>query len=566
MRRIVGRLFGTATPNSTRAAVSIIFATAVIPLSMTVGLAVDYSFYAEAQAQLNLAADAAAIHAVRIASQDFINGQSYSAAGVDGAAAGQQWFAAQAGVLPDGAVNTVTIPPVSYDAGTSTFNATVSYSGKIDTHFGGLFHIATWNIGGTASAVITTNSYVEISLLIDNSSSMLIGADVPDIRRLEWLTTCPPQSFTSTSNGSHGGWVTTGPKNAEYSWVYGGSLAYLLPNGKPSSTPPTLSAPVSTQGSCDTRYDGDATDCLYPPSFPALPPSSALDANGFCPANTGTPFATVFGSNYTPVVIDPATKAPANYPSAPCAFACHSVSGQAVDIYSLLQQARAAGASITLRLDVIQNAENQILQTLQNQQQVANEFAVGLYTFNQTLQQVYPSTGAEADTNLPLAQQQLSSIVTPAVADDPNTNFPAAMSSLYTYASAAGDGSSPNKRRKNLIIITDGLADYNSASGRIIGQMTDPLNETTCAPFKKLGYTIYVLYTTYYPLPNDFYLNNAKTAVEQPATNTASVAAGLQACATAPQDYYQATSSTQITTALNTILASALAAPGRISK
>ena len=467
-------------------------------------------------------------------------------------------------------VNTVTIPAVVYNAANSTFTATVSYYGKVNTHFGGLFHIAAWNIGGTASAVITTNSYVELSMLIDNSSSMLIGADPPDIQQLEWLTTCPPQSFTLPASDRHGGWITDGPNNAEYSWTYGGNLAYTNNSSplKPASTPPTPSVVGSAQGSCDTRYDGNATDCQYPQQFPAVLPSGAIDAYGFCPAGTGTPFATVFGAGYTPVVIDPATKAPANYPSAPCAFACHSnpaVSGGAVDYYTLLQQARSLGANITLRLDVIQNAETQILQTLQTQQQVANEFAVGLYTFNQSLQQVYPSTGAEADTNLPLAQQQLSSIQTPAVTDEPNTNFPGAMSSLLTYASAAGDGSSPTQRRKNLIIITDGLEDY-SPSNRFIGQMTNPLNETTCAPFKKLGYTIYVLYTTYYPLPNDYYLNTTMAAAEQPATNTASVAAGLQACATAPQDYYQATSSNQITTALNTILASALASPGRISK
>lgn len=52
-----------------RGAVSILFATTAIPLAMCVGLAIDFSFYVQAQSQLTLAADAGAMHAVRIASQ-----------------------------------------------------------------------------------------------------------------------------------------------------------------------------------------------------------------------------------------------------------------------------------------------------------------------------------------------------------------------------------------------------------------------------------------------------------------------------------------------------------------
>ena len=174
-----------------RAAVSIIFASAAIPLTMSVGLAVDYSFYVETQAQLNLAADSGAIHAVRIASSSFAAGMTAANAGVAGATAGTQWFMAQLGSLTTASA-TPTVPPVQYDPSTSTFTSVVNYTATMQPHFGKLFQKTTWSIKGTANAAITTNSYVEIDMLIDNSSSMLIGATPADIIALQNLTICPP--------------------------------------------------------------------------------------------------------------------------------------------------------------------------------------------------------------------------------------------------------------------------------------------------------------------------------------------------------------------------------------
>lgn len=165
-------------------AVSIVFATAVIPLLMAVGLSVDYSFYIQAQAQLSLAADSGAIHAVRIASSNYLSGLTFAVAGANGAQAGLQWFNAQLGVLQTGSVTNLNIPPVAFNTTTSTFTSTVSYTAKVPTHFGGLFHINSWNAVGTASATIATNSFVNVDFLLDNSSSMLIGATETDIQRL----------------------------------------------------------------------------------------------------------------------------------------------------------------------------------------------------------------------------------------------------------------------------------------------------------------------------------------------------------------------------------------------
>ena len=168
-------------------AVSIIFATTAVPLMMAVGLSVDYSFYIQAQSQLSLAADCGAIHAVRVASSNYLSGLTYALAGVNGAQAGQQWFNAQLGILQTGTVTNLNIPPVPFNTTTSTFTSTVSYTASVPTHFGGLFHIKTWNAVGSASATIATNSFVNVDFLLDNSSSMLIGATEGDIQRLAAL-------------------------------------------------------------------------------------------------------------------------------------------------------------------------------------------------------------------------------------------------------------------------------------------------------------------------------------------------------------------------------------------
>ena len=569
MIRTPGTIRGTASWKSSRAAVSIIFATAIIPMAMTVGLAIDYSYYSEAKAQLNLAADAAAIHAVRIASTDFINGRSSTAAGTDGAAAGQQWFAAQAGLLPDGAVNTVTIAPVAYNAGSSTFTATVSYAGTISTHFGGLFHIAAWNIGGTASAVITVNSYVEIAMLLDNSSSMLIGATPSDVEALQNLTVCPP-TVISSATGHNGG-------TSEYSWSYGSGLTFG--SNKTSSAaavtpnPPKLSTPSSQWGSCDSLFTGPSGECVYPPSLPGLTGiSSPIDANGYCPVNTGTPTSVTNPKTNLPYV-DSLTGQTANLPAAPCGFACHS-NNTPNDYYTLMQAANLKGANITLRFDVVQQAAAQVVNTLiakETQSQAPNQFSLGVFTFNSAINQVHPSPGnsfVEADNQLATGLAHIQAIAAPAVADQPNTDFPDAMTYLAANVKAAGDGTTPQTPRKNLFIVTDGLEDY-SPNNRFIGQMTSPLNETTCAPLKALGFSIYVLYTPYYALPNPFYLSqsNSRAAVEAPITNTSlSIAAGLQACASNTSQYYQATDAADINTALQAMLLSALSTPGRISQ
>jgi Flp pilus assembly protein TadG len=98
-----------------RGAVAVMFALCALPLVAMVGLAIDFSFYIQARSQLNLAVDAASMHAVRVASQDYGNGYTAAQAQAAGQTAGQQWFAAQLGTEPIAIINNASLSvPVVY--------------------------------------------------------------------------------------------------------------------------------------------------------------------------------------------------------------------------------------------------------------------------------------------------------------------------------------------------------------------------------------------------------------------------------------------------------------------
>jgi Flp pilus assembly protein TadG len=530
--------------------VTVMFAGMAIPLILGTGLAVDYSFYVQAQSQLADAADAAALHGVRVASAEFVAGVATSQALTDGTAAANQWWAAELETISSNSVPslTVNVPTVSYNANTGTFTETVSYSGQVSTHIGAIITaIASWPIGGGSTASIAANSYTEFDILVDNSSSMTIGATPTDIINIENLTVCPPTAISKAA-----GRVLT----SEYSWNWPTGYGYGTNSNGTLQTVPTAT-PV--KGTCYSNFSGGSAQCPYPPAMNgnggAYP---GVDSAGFCGTGYGTP-----DPNKR---IDPITKQIANIPNAPCGFACHQ--NTTGDDYSLV---RNSNTPITLRFDVVQQAMQNVVSTIQNAQKIANQFTVGVYQFNSNVTQVHPAPGGtftEADNNFTQASQDISNITTPVVPDAPNTNFSGAAQYLASVLAPAGNGGSPTARQKNMFIITDGLNDYQPSGGsRSMGPITTITNEPYCSLLKSLGYNIYVLYTPYYPLPNPFYLGNDIGYVEPtvPPATTNPVIAALQACATTPSQFYQASDTADINNALSLMVQSAIASPGGFS-
>lgn len=243
-----------------------------------------------------------------------------------------------------------------------------------------------------------------------------------------------------------------------------------------------------------------------------------------------------------------------------CAFACHWDAG-GNDYYGL-----ARDNNIQLRFDVLQTAAASAINQMISQQKIANQFAVTVYTFASapnTLKQIYP-----ADTNQPISTDLTDGVTavqnfqTPVVVDDGNTNFPAAMQALAQQSTAAGDGSTMDKRKKALIIVTDGLADYQP---RTTPTSKGPINPADCAAMKNLGYSVYVLYTTYITTPSNLVLpfDNINLLPYINGTASPAMVPSLQACASAPTNFAQASDPAAINAAMTQLLQAALGNGGR---
>ena len=248
-----------------------------------------------------------------------------------------------------------------------------------------------------------------------------------------------------------------------------------------------------------------------------------------------------------------------------CAFACHwtstSYSGYSYDYYGL-----ARYNNIQLRFDVLQTAVASAIGQMINQRKIDDQFSVGIYTFGNTLTQIYPANANQtSSTNLTDGATAAQNIQTPVVPDQANTDFPAAMQLLAQASTPAGNGSSAANRKKALIIVTDGLVDYGS---RTTPTSKGPINPADCAAMKNLGYNIYVLYTTYITTPSNLLLpfDNIDLLGYINGTASPAMTPSLQACASAPTNFAEASDPVAINTAMTQMLQAALNNGGRYTQ
>jgi Flp pilus assembly protein TadG len=558
-----------------RGSIAAIFAVSLIPLIVAVALAVDYSFYIQAKSQFDLAADAASTHAVRIATNSYYatysnaanNGTVVPASALTdaetlGQQAGQQWFAAQLGTSISGKLDAgQPVVNVTYLPSPGGFTATTSYNGIVPTHIGA-FITPSWNIQNSSTAS-APNSYLEIVMLLDNSSSMQIGASETDQLRMMELTACSP---LNAYNGTP---------------VVDGTLQSITPYG---------SFQFSGFG---YSYDGG----IQIPNQTLEPPSPALPTPPYLFNSSSILFKPEPVSGYSvPVTGGPQCtnlpKVNGNYPTAgePCAFACHfdttKPAGTGNDYYALARSTLGSSAPITLRFDLLKSAVNSVLTSMQNTANNGSNLNVGIYSFNTSLTTVYPPATSPASLSLSTAQTKVGSApTTPNTADtgiqpdsftlsDPNshadTDFVTAMSDLLPLVGTSGDGTTFATPTKSLFLVTDGyqdVLDTGTNSGVVSG-----VDLPSCTKFKSAGYTIYVVYTPYYPLMHYWYYLNNQATVE--GTGPGSLSYNLQSCAgTSTQNgfqnpnYYQSAETLpQLTAALNKFLQSALDASTRVAR
>jgi Flp pilus assembly protein TadG len=532
-------------------AVALLFATMVIPILGLVGLAIDYGLWNEADASLSVAASAAALNAAKTAASALAQADSNYAA--EGVTAGKQWFLAELGQGSYAAESGTAPPTVSIATKASVVTATVTYTSTVNSIFGKLFTIARYPITVTAAATMSAGSYLEVILMLDNSSSMGIGATVADMTKMMQQSPCDPSNefYRTTGNSAYTQATSEAYSLYQYNW----------------------------QGA---SYDGGMSTPVVAGSLtlkPATPPNSSTAVNycsaaqvaaGQCPQTEQCP-TNVNGY--------------AAYAGPPCAFACHSDSSKAAGLGNDLW-AMARHNGVTLRLDTLKIATNLVLTAMKNNNIASlNNLSTGIYTFNTALNPIYPGTGCtpqtfgcEAGSNWSTAISAVglppqtsgtytdTGIQPPLAAssgDNDNTEVEEAMTNLATnYVTAAGDGSSATKPRKVLMLITDGFEDDPTGYG--YSGLRQAMPASACTPFKNMGYTVYVIYTPYYPLMHTWYLANGIPTVE--GTGTDSISYNLQACASNANDYIAATDQTSLNAALLSFLTDALNAPAAFTQ
>src|SRR5689334_21175733 len=155
--------------------IAVISALTMVPTIYLLGMALDYTQALRRQGQLNGAADAAAIAAVRPAMMLQTSTVAHDAAA--------DIFAATANTLA-GALSSIPSPTITViDSGLQR-TATVYYNEPSINNFPVLLRSPAWPIGGSSQAHASTAPKLTFYLLVEYSPSMVIGASLDDINRL----------------------------------------------------------------------------------------------------------------------------------------------------------------------------------------------------------------------------------------------------------------------------------------------------------------------------------------------------------------------------------------------
>ena len=148
-----------------RGNVAAIFALSLLPIVFLTGMAMDFTAASQKKAQLNAAADAAALVAVTPAmmNQSAANAQT----------AAQNIFKAEASGM-NGLL--YTNPTVTVTQSGLTRTVAVSYTANSVNSFPSILGTTTWSFSGSSTATATTSPSIDFYLLLDNSPSMNIAA------------------------------------------------------------------------------------------------------------------------------------------------------------------------------------------------------------------------------------------------------------------------------------------------------------------------------------------------------------------------------------------------------
>jgi Flp pilus assembly protein TadG len=254
-----------------------------------------------------------------------------------------------------------------------------------------------------------------------------------------------------------------------------------------------------------------------------------------------------------------------------CAFACHDVASGATDNFYAL----AKSLGVTMRIDVLRTATQQLMTTAAQTETYSNQFRMAIYDFGVTADTAAISTIFPLGTSLTSAQSAAGNIDVMTVngqndQNDQDSDFDTLLTQMNSAISSPGSGSS-SAPQKYLFFVSDGVADEsnsaclytmtNSTWGNLAPRCQEPINTALCTTIKNRGIKIAVLYTTYLQLPtNPWYMSWIDPFNQGPwgPSPNSKIAQNMQSCAS-PGLYFEVSPTQGISDAMNALFQKAVA-------
>jgi Flp pilus assembly protein TadG len=510
-----------------RGNVAIISALTAIPLLSAAGCAVDYSMASWIKMKLQAAADAATLATMSINSPAVATAKTMTGNGTisGGSTDAVNYFNANLSAAPASNGYTGLSSSATVSKSGQVLTAKLTFSATVPTYFMGIIGFKNLAVGGSSSASYTMPTYINFYLLLDVSGSMSFPSTTAEQARL----------------------LAVNPDNlGEY------------PNGC------QFACHFTSQGACAQSDQGSIPAVGHSYSGYVPNPSPGGYCQGYTISRLGTT-PTSFTSGTT-----------------------NSTNGSSVNwTNTAVTSCPTAGTTscIQLRADAVGYAVTSLLSqanSTETSDGISDQFQVALFPFIQNLctSSANSSNSCSVGLTSSLTGTTITNFATNlasqlddgvnATLGSGGTHFENALSSINSFITSIGTGSSSSNALPYVFIITDGSQDYQTQSGgnwssqnwtsnstvpyansaTIIPPNTED-SSTYCQTMQNRGITIAILYIPYGTIvdPNSSFANNEDGYADN---NIANIPAALQSCASS-NFFYTANTPADIQSALVTM-------------
>jgi Flp pilus assembly protein TadG len=381
-------------------------------------------------------------------------------------------------------------------------------------------------------AIIAIGAAIDFSAAIAAKERLANAADAAALAGVAYQATQPTAAAAKTQATN----------------MFNGALSDF--NGVTSKTVNTTVTDTSTGRTIVVTYTG-----VVPTNFMGIAGINTVAVGGSSTAAAGLPTYIDFYLllDNSPSMGIGATSADiakmVNNTSDKCAFACHDLSNS----NSYYNKAKSLG--VTMRIDVVREATQSLMDTAAATAAVSNQFRVAIYSFGASAANIALTTIAPLTSSLSTAKTQANVLDLMTVPNDnyngdQHTPFDAIIPAMNSVIPAPGTGAANSSPQKVLFFVSDGVADQYLPSGctrsTTSGRCQEPITVSLCTAIKNRGVKIAVLYTTYQPLPtNDWY----NTWISPFAGNIGSL---MKSCAS-PGLYFEVSPTEGISDAMNAL-------------